>query len=215
MGVRFPRCTANNVLRDLAAQVCAVFPPRAVLSVLGGPGSGKGALCKHLAFAHGWDVFSTGALLRAQAERDPALCASLRRGELVPPAVSARAVLERLLQSSGAPVVVVDGFPRDENAAALWAAINAPESPALFLECNPDTLRARLNARGRVDDDADVVEHRVRFHLRETPRLWRFYADRGLAFHVDAEGSIDDVSARVDKTLTIPPLSSYLETLLT
>eukprot|EP00171_Calliarthron_tuberculosum_P020124 IDg20124t1 len=149
MIARMAGAVPDQALRALAVRARYAQP---TLFVVGGPGSGKGSICARLAQKRGWDAFSTGDLLRAQGDRDPRLRDMLQAGQVVPPAMSAKAVLRRVLQSRDAPLVIVDGFPRDVDAAALWTAASAPVTPALFLECDANTLRARLAKRGRDDD---------------------------------------------------------------
>lgn len=193
-------------LRDLATRALSTCRPP--LFLVGGPGSGKGAVSNYLSQTRGCDHFSVGDLLRCEARSDPHLRAKLDAGHVVPALVSATIALRRLLLANG--LAVVDGFPRDERAAALWEQLRAPCGAALFLDCSPSLLRKRLLARGRSDDDASVIETRLQFHLRETPRLWRFYEQRGLAFRVNGQGTIDDVCARIDEALDSPPLDLLL-----
>jgi len=87
------------------------------LILLGPPGAGKGTQAKAIAARCGLVQLSTGDVLRAavasgsQVGREAK--AIMERGDLVPDAVVARVVAERIDQPDCAKGVIFDGFPRN------------------------------------------------------------------------------------------------------
>jgi adenylate kinase len=54
----------------------------------------------------------------------------------------------------------------------------------------------------RPDDREDVIGNRLKVYAAETQPLIEYYAEQGLLRHVDAEGSVDDVFARIERAIT-------------
>lgn len=181
---------------------------RQIVFCLGGPGSGKGSVCEKLAARHehyGWATLSVGELLRRAATDDDAL----RRGEIVPPERSASLLLNELVKmKNDVKVAIIDGFPRNLNAALLWDRLlpNA-NTCALLLSVHESTLRKRLVFRGRMDDNSDTVDKRIELHKKLAPQLFDYLAADGRAVEVDGNGTIDEVVRDVEYVLSKPPFS--------
>jgi adenylate kinase len=53
----------------------------------------------------------------------------------------------------------------------------------------------------RPDDDVDTVRQRLAVYRERTQPLIDYYAKKGLLRHIDADGSLDDVDARLEKAI--------------
>lgn len=179
---------------------------RRLVFCLGAPGSGKGSICEKLAQRHrhrGWATLSAGELLRRAAVDDDAL----RRGEIVPPERSTHVLLSELSEmKNNEKVVIIDGFPRDLNAARLWDRILPQENTcAVVLAVRESELRKRLGRRGRMDDHSDTIKRRIELHNKVAPPLLDYLDAEGRAVEVDGNGNIDDVVRKVELVLLKPP----------
>ena len=137
------------------------------LLFVGPPGAGKGTQAERLAANHGLLHLSTGDLLRAEVKAGSELGkeaeAVMNRGELVSDALVLAIVRSRLQSHSGG--WLLDGFPRNlaqaEALDALLSELNQPLQSVLLMELDDDELVQRLLARGRADDNEEVIRHRL------------------------------------------------------
>jgi len=156
-----------------ADRILGGAPARIVL-VVGGPGSGKGVICRRLEQKCGVVHMSSGDLLRDEVERDTPLgkeCASIMaRGELVSSAVIT-ALIRRTMRAYPGRRVLLDGFPRSlQNAHDFMELCGKPEL-ALHLDCDDTILMERIMKRSREgaatgeqrkDDNIDTALKRLR-----------------------------------------------------
>ena len=137
---------------ELAARAAAALAPR-YTHVVGGPSSGKTALCAALAVTAGFVHLSPSALLKAEVARGSAVGVRvndmIREGAPVPAAVSL-ALLAAAMRGVGAAPrnsrFVLDDFPRSaEHAEGLLASVGPPEA-TLLLACGRAAAQARTSA---------------------------------------------------------------------
>ncbi len=187
------------------------------LLFLGPPGAGKGTQAQQLAQSQGLLHLSTGDLLRAEVAARTALgqeaAAVMARGELVSDALVLAIVRSRLEQQAaslsrgeaGPSGWLLDGFPRNlAQAEALEALLNELDQPielVVLMELDDDLLMQRLLSRGRDDDNAEVIRHRLTVYRDQTAPLIAYYRERGLLASVDAQGSIEAIAARIQVLL--------------
>jgi adenylate kinase len=175
------------------------------LLILGPPGAGKGTQAAMIATAVGIPHVSTGEMLRDHVSRGTDLGARakviMEAGDLVPDEIVIAMVKERLAGDDAACGFLLDGFPRtapqaealDREAISIEAVIN--------LEVDEDELVARMLARGRADDTEETVRNRFAVYRRQTEPLIAYYGGKGLIRTVDGMGTIDEVFARICRTL--------------
>ena len=178
----------------------------AAVTLLGPPGSGKGTQATRLRHRLGYEVLSTGELLRAarevRSELGRAAAEFMDRGELVPDDLIVAAI-EHAIRERGDRPIVLDGFPRTvSQARALERALGSRGLDAAILIDVPDeeVVRRILNRhQGRSDDTEETARERLRVYHRDTEPLAAFYDERGRLRRIDgardADAVEDDVRA--------------------
>jgi adenylate kinase len=182
--------------------------------LVGPPAAGKGTQAGRLVDRFGGVHIATGDILRSNADRGTELGRTasryMDRGELVPDDVIIDMVLERLGEGDCAGGFVLDGFPRTvPQAEALGkrlGELGRPLEVVVSLEVGEDELRRRLAARAEEqdraeDEDEDAIRRRLELFDRETEPLLDFYDGQELLVSVEAEGDVDEVSARIATAL--------------
>ena len=178
------------------------------LLFIGPPGAGKGTQAQQLAERQGLLHLSTGDLLRAEVAAGTPLgqeaSAVMARGELVSDALVLAIVRSRLEQQA-TQGWLLDGFPRNlvqaEALATLLQELNQPIELVVLMELDDDLLMQRLLGRGRDDDNAEVIRHRLEVYRQQTAPLIAYYRERELLQSVDANGSIETIAARIEALL--------------
>ena len=178
------------------------------LLFLGPPGAGKGtqasAFCKVKDILH----LSTGDLLRAEVAEKSELglqaASIMAKGELVNDEI-VLSIVEKKLTCIKKPSWLLDGFPRNvpqaEALAELLHKINQPIEAVLLLEVEDKLLIERLLARGRSDDNEEIIKHRLEVYREKTAPLISFYQKQGLLQAICGDGEINDIATRIEASL--------------
>jgi adenylate kinase len=175
------------------------------LVFIGPPGVGKGTqserLVGHLGILH----LSTGDMLR-QACRDKTDLGQradryMESGELVPDELMLELVSRRLAAADCQRGYLLDGFPRTLGQAQSLDKIlgdrGTPLDLVLELTADAEELIRRLAARGRKDDQPEIVRRRLEEYERQTVPLCDYYSRRDLLRTVDGQGTPDAVFERI------------------
>ena len=174
------------------------------LLFLGPPGAGKGTQAQRLAQHHELLHLSTGDLLRAEVSSGSELGrraeAVMARGELVSDELVLAIVRQRLeAQPSG---WLLDGFPRNlaqaESLDGLLRELGQAIELVVLMELPDAVLLQRLLQRGRDDDDELVIRNRLEVYRQQTAPLIQHYRDLDLLRSIDAAGSMDEVTQRIE-----------------
>ena len=177
------------------------------LLFVGPPGAGKGTQAERLAASHGLLHLSTGDLLRAEVKAGSDLGkeaeAVMNRGELVSDELVLAIVRSRLQNHSGG--WLLDGFPRNlaqaEALDSLLSELNQPLQSVLLMELDDEELVQRLLARGRADDNEEVIRHRLSVYREQTAPLINHYEQRGQLKRVLSTGTIEAVAEQINAAL--------------
>ena len=178
------------------------------LLFLGPPGAGKGTQAARLCETNGMKHLSTGDLLRAELAAGTALGQEaetvMNRGELVSDTL-VLAIVENKMQSFSGGGWLLDGFPRTvpqaEALEPLLENLNQPIQAVVLLELDDAVLIQRLLARGRADDNENVIRNRLEVYREKTAPLINFYRKKGLLLSVAADGSVEEITERISSTL--------------
>jgi len=173
------------------------------LVLVGPPGAGKGTQATALSEKLGIPHISTGDLFRKNIAEETELGQQVKHildsGKLVPDEITNQMLVERLEQPDTEDGFLLDGFPRNIGQAELLAKVLADSDQKLDavvqLEVPEDALVDRLLARGRSDDNEDVIRHRLHVYQSETAPLLDYYRD--LLVTLDGVGEVDQVTDRV------------------
>jgi adenylate kinase len=177
------------------------------LLFLGPPGAGKGTQAQRLASSHGLLHLSTGDLLRAEVRASTPLGleaeAVMARGELVSDDLVLAIVRQRLLTHVGG--WLLDGFPRNLPQAvaldALLEELGQAIELVVLMELDDSVLLQRLLSRGRADDNTEVIRHRLEVYREQTAPLIAHYQGLGLLQPVEASGTVEEISGRLQALL--------------
>ena len=178
------------------------------LLFLGPPGAGKGTQAARLCETHGMKHLSTGDLLRSEVAAGSDLGkeaeAVMNRGELVSDAL-VLAIVENQMKAVGGGGWLLDGFPRNlaqaEALDALLGELNQPLQSVLLMELDDEELVQRLLARGRADDNEEVIRHRLSVYREQTAPLINHYEQRGQLKRVVSTGTIEAVAEQINAAL--------------
>jgi adenylate kinase len=177
--------------------------------LFGAPGTGKGTQSAKLVAEYGVPQISTGDLLRRAVADDTALGrrarAAMDAGELVSDDVVIDMIRERLDRPDTSNGFILDGFPRSlaqaEALDELLAGMDRPIQAVIHLEVDNEEIVQRLLARGRTDDNEDVIRNRLQVFRNQTQPLIDYYRDQGKFTAVDGMGAIDEIYGRIKAAL--------------
>ena len=178
--------------------------------LLGAPGVGKGTQAELLCRRHGWRHLATGDLLRAAVKAGTSLGsraeAIMARGDLVDDTVIL-GLIEEEMERAGSEGVVLDGFPRTlaqaEGLDALLKKRGEVLNRVILLTASEEEVARRMKARGRPDDTAETVRHRLQVYEKSTEPLVRYYEPKGVLRRVDGLGTVDDIHARIESVVGV------------
>jgi len=177
------------------------------LMIIGPQGVGKGTQSVLLSKAIGVPHISTGDLFRSHASAQTELGRRAQEymtaGELVPDAVTNAMVAERLTADDTTNGYLLDGFPRNLDQAQWFTQTLGPTrdlQAVILLEAPLEELLARMLARGRDDDQPEIIQRRLELYRTTTQPLLEHYAK--LLIPIDGTGAVADVQNRIISAIT-------------
>lgn len=187
--------------------------------IFGAPGSGKGTQSERLAARYGLLHISTGEVLREHIARRTKLGiiadSYISKGQLIPDDLMIK-VLASVLDNEPTAAqsgVIFDGFPRTiPQAKALKLMMeehNSKVQAVIGLEVDENCLMQRMLLRGqqegRADDNEETIKQRLAVYHQQTSPLREYYIAEGKYCGIDANGSIDDIFARIARAIDALP----------
>jgi adenylate kinase len=171
----------------------------------GAPGAGKGTQAELLAYQLDVPHIASGDLVRENITAGTPAGAAVRdavaRGDLVPDEVIVEILRPTLLLAGSRGGYVLDRFPRTvaqaESVDAVFGATGASVEVVVHLDVPDDVLTDRLLSRGREDDSASVIEHRLAVYRSQTLPMLDWYAQRQQLVVVDGDAAVADVSTEI------------------
>jgi adenylate kinase len=171
--------------------------------LLGPPGAGKGTQAQVLGARLGVPAISTGEMLREAVADGSELGSKVREimtsGDLVDDATMAEVVRERLAKADARRGFLLDGYPRTlpqaETLAEILRESGRELDAVLLVDVPEDELVRRTLARGRADDQEEVIRERLRVYREKTAPLIGYYRERGLLREIDGNRPIAEVTA--------------------
>lgn len=177
-----------------------------MILMLGTPGAGKTTQTRLLAERLGCRWFSMGELIRqgvtGQDRRD------MLAGKIIGDEVTLKIVDQAL--STFDPAIeecVYEGNPRSIPQARWWTA--QEKKGRLKIHClfhlvaDPRVAEERMVRRGRLDDhDDNVIDERFEQYKKSVAPTLEYLKENGVTVHeIDANGTIEEVEAAIDKSL--------------
>ena len=177
------------------------------LLFLGPPGAGKGTQANLFCKKYGLIHLSTGDLLRDEVSSGSVLglkaAEIMNKGELVSDELVLSIVEGRLVNIKKG--WLLDGFPRTVNQAnsleKLLEKINQPLEAVISIKITDDYLIKRLLARGREDDNEEVIANRLKIYREKTSPLIDLYTRQGILVGINGNADIDVVFSCIEKSL--------------
>lgn len=185
------------------------------LILFGPPGSGKGTQSAKIIAAHHLFHISTGDLLRSEIAGKTRLGLEAKKimdkGELVPDAVVIGMINDTLENHKNAGGFLFDGFPRTKVQATELDKLLDDKGTCidvvLAMEVSEKELINRLLKRGetsgRSDDvNEEIIRARIAEYHKKTKAVLDHYEKQNKVFHVNGEGTIEEIFLRLDRKLS-------------
>lgn len=175
---------------------------------MGGPGSGKGTICKKLIEEFNYKLICAGDLLREEKSSGSELGNQIGKlidaGNLVPDNIITDIIYNEFKKPTKlGNFFLIDGYPRSiKQAISLSQMINV--QIVLWLEVSDETtIKRNLNrglTSGRPDDaNEDIIKKRLDNYKEMSVPIKKYYYD--CIVEIDGEGTPDEVHQRIIDTL--------------
>ncbi len=203
--------------------------------LMGPQGSGKGTQGEILSEKLNVPHLSTGALLRAEiatgSDLGKEIKAIIDPGNLVPPELATKLIVNRLKEDDVKDGALIDGYPRDPEQLKLMFENFTPDA-ALVIDLDDDTAVERLGGRWmckdghiwnektnppatpgicdddgselyqRDDDKEEAIRKRLGIYHEDTEPLIAAMEAKGMTVHrVDGSGTIEDVAKLISEKI--------------
>ena len=182
-----------------------------VVFIIGGPGSGKGTICKRLKEDFHYEHLSTGDILRNVVKNQThpdwkTLDEKMKSGQFVSSAELLGFVKDEFKNFKGKKVLL-DGFPRNQENIDVWdKTMNdvCVLKGVLYLEASKETMKTRMLGRneGRADDNEATMVKRIENFFNETVKVVEPYEKKGLVHKINADKDIKEYYEGLKKELT-------------
>ncbi len=197
--------------------------------ILGAPGSGKDTQAEYLVEALGYQVISTGELMRLLAGHDEEIRKMMENGELIPDATVEDELLSTFVLLPEGQPVILDGYPRNlEQAKKLHRMLvenNRILDRVIYINVSDEEVVKRIGKRRvcercnlvqiggdtcnkcgaktqiRRDDKPDSIKKRLEVFHNVTEPVISYYKEQGIYAEVDGNPSPDSVREAIRRIL--------------
>jgi adenylate kinase len=183
--------------------------------LLGPPGAGKGTQSEHIVKKYSIKQLSTGDMLRSavssQSEIGRLAQSIIDSGQLVSDNIVNKIVSERLEQKDCERGFILDGYPRTLAQADFLddflSSRNIEIDTVIELVVDEARLlerivhRSLLSEKARTDDNAVILEDRLREYYKKTSPLIGYYYAKDLLKTVDGMQTVEEVQASIEKII--------------
>lgn len=205
-----------------------IVPAAETIIIIGAPGSGKDTQAEFLVDALGFQIISSGELIRLRATHDDELRDALDKGELISDDVVDDEIISVFALLPEEQPIILDGYPRTLEQAArldkILAENNRKVDKVLYLAVPDEDLVKRIQKRRvcaacgkftsdehkscpecggkltmRNDDTPKAVQNRLQIFHNTTEPVISFYKKRGLLYEVDGRSTVERVREGVRK----------------
>ena len=187
-----------------------------VILVMGGPASGKGTYCKKLADEFGLFHLSIGDILREERKKlteegldlNNKMIEFEETGKLMSCETVAHFLLKEMKTKGwDKSAFLIDGFIKAVAGYHYWMdKINDVVDLrfVLYLECSSEAMFSRMKKRstssGRLDDNENIFETRVKTFFKRTLPAIELMAGLGIVCKVNTEKEMDIVYSNIRQT---------------
>ena len=171
--------------------------------VLGGPGSGKGTLCKKLKEFFNCEHLSCGDILRNIVDKKEYknwknIENKVNSGGFLKPQEMVELIKYEYNNLSKSNIIFLDGFPRIKENDEEWYKTMTEISDiigVLYLECSKETMKKRILERKDIRNDKDIstIEKRISHFYEQTIPIIDEYTKKNLTIKISSEQDIEEV----------------------
>lgn len=167
---------------------------------MGIAGSGKGTQSKLFAEKEGYEIISTGDLLRNYGSQEQHK--RMLTGEILGDEEVTLLLDKALLELSDQDKVILDGYPR-RISQAEWLLSQQKQgrfhiTDVLHLVASREVVKSRLHDRARPDDHHEAIEERFSKYEEATLPILEYLTLNGVpVVDINAERSIPEVQAEI------------------
>ncbi len=183
--------------------------------LFGPPGAGKGTQAEKLVSERSMVQLSTGDMLRAEIAANSVLGLQAKKimdsGELVSDEIMIKMIENRLSNDDAKQGIILDGFPRTVKQAEALNEMLTQNNVAIdhVIEISVDenalydriAHRASHSEKARDDDNAEVLNQRLKVYHDNTAPVLPFYRSKGILSQVDGMMSIEEVAEKISELL--------------
>ncbi|KAF4464894.1 uridylate kinase [Fusarium albosuccineum] len=187
------------------------------ISIMGGPGSGKGTQCKLIAQSFNIGHVSIGQMLHGEMNTPRSPHASVIRGNMLAGTAAPKEVINSVLVShvlktmgQGIGVFLLDGYPRNLDELRQFENIFGPIRVAVVLRCSEHVMMNRLVNDTLTDHVTEIIAGRLRTFQKETSLVVEHFHRRNTLRVLDGEQSIEVINQQL-KTILSEFSSFYRE----
>jgi len=164
----------------------------------GPPGTGKSEQATLIANRYKIKHISAGNLLREEIKQGTQIGKKVEKavsdGDMAPDELVDEIVAKTIEKTEG---FVLDGYPRDLNQAKICDDFKI----MIEIDTTEEEIIKRLEKRKRSDDDINIVRHRFKVYKELTEPVLEYYSGTKKVEKVDGNGTIQEVSKRIEKVL--------------